>query len=151
MARRIIDRATVAILYEIITGQCQKRGSIHCTGDDKIDIDEFLAAHPGLNAVLVPRAALPFDGLADKCLEDDNERFFRQTIADHTKTAYFPRGADRSIMVDHSTGEVVSIHLGNVPGLDRPDPGHQLISHMTAEVGHRWNGVDFVLPDITNV
>lgn len=114
----------VAVLYETITGQCQKRGVI--TTDEPFDLDAFLAAHPGLAAVIIPRDELPGP--------DQNERHFRQAVADHTGTSYFEHGADRAVMV-HPAGHVVSVHHGNVPGLDRPDDGHRLVSHRTAEVG----------------
>jgi hypothetical protein len=122
----IIDRRHIAILYETITGQCQKRGSISIDGDDKLDLDSFLASHPGLAAVIVPRKAHPGS--------DHNEHFCRQAIANATGAPYFPHGADRAVMV-HPEGHVVSIHYGNVHGLDHPDTGHQLISHSSADIG----------------
>lgn len=127
----VIDKSHIAILYEIITGQCQKRGSISIDGDDKLNLDDFLANHPGLAAVVVPRNSHPGP--------NHNEHFCRQAIANTTGTKYFPYGADRAVMV-HPIGHVVSIHQGNVPGLDHPDPEHQLISHLTADIGDKHLG-----------
>ena len=122
---RVIDHTQIAILYETITGQAQKRGSISIVGDDRLDLDEFLARHPGLGAVVMPSGSQA--GL------DHNEHFCRLAIATATGTPYFPCGADRAVMV-HPAGHVVSVHYGNVPGLDHPHPGHRLVSHQTAEV-----------------
>jgi hypothetical protein len=128
---RIIDRNHIAILFETITGQCQKRGSISIDGDDKLDLDSFLVSHPGLGAVVVPRKAHPGP--------EHNEHFCRQAIANATGAPYFHHGADRAVMV-HPAGHVVSVHQGNVPGLDHPDVGHQLISHSSADVGDKHLG-----------
>jgi hypothetical protein len=128
---RIIDRHHIAVLYETITGECQKRGSIAIVGDDTLDLDAYLAKHPGQEAVIIPRSSHPGP--------DHNEHFCRQAIADHTGAPYFPHGADRAVMV-HPAGHIVSIHLGNVPGLDHPDPDHQLISHLAADIGDRHAG-----------
>jgi hypothetical protein len=116
---RIIDRRHIAVLYETITGECQKRGSIAIVGDDTLDLDAYLAKHPGQEAVIIPRSSHPGP--------DHNEHFCRQAIADHTGAPYFPHGADRAVMV-HPAGHIVSIHLGNVPGLD-----HTLLP--TSEIG----------------
>lgn len=127
----VIDKNHIAILYETITGQCQKRGSISIDGTDTLDLGAYLAKHLGIDAVVVPRSSHPGP--------DQNEHFCRQVIADHTGSPYFPHGADRAVMV-HPAGHVVSAHLGNVPGLDRPDPGHQLVSHLTADIGDQHVG-----------
>lgn len=127
MTRRI-DSTQVAVLYETITGQCQKRGVITTTSGT-VDIDAVLASNPGLAAAIVSRSALPGGA--------QNETFFRQVVATATGTAVFAHGADRAVQVDGS-GNVVSLHNGNVPGLDKPDTGHQLISHAAAEVGDTY-------------
>jgi hypothetical protein len=132
---RIVDENHIAILYETITGQCQKRGSISIDGADELDLDGFLANHPGLAAVVVSRNAHPGP--------DHNEHFCRQAIADHTGKPYFPHGADRAVMV-HPAGHVISVHSGNVPGLDHPNHGHTLMSHPTAEVGDVHDGRRFL-------
>jgi hypothetical protein len=90
---RIIDGTQIAILYETITGQCQKRGSIGIDGDDTLNLDAFLDRHHGLAAVVVSRTLHPGP--------DDNEHFCRQAIADVTGTPYFHRGADRAVAIRH--------------------------------------------------
>jgi hypothetical protein len=122
----VIDKNHIAILYETITGECQKRGSISIDGDDKLDLDVFLAKHPGLAAVVVERHLHPGP--------QHNEHFCRLAIAGHTGKPYFPYGADRAVMVHRHSRKVVSVHYGNVPGLDKPDHDHELISHDAAEV-----------------
>ncbi len=144
---RIIDKHSVAVFYETVTGECQKRGSRSIDGDDTSDIDAFLALNPGLEAVIVPRTALP--GLhavvppGGDSPVTANEHFFRHAVANHTGMPYFKYGADRAVMV-HPAGHVVSAQLGNVPGLDNPHPGHTLISHQTAEVGDIFDGQRFL-------
>src|SRR5690242_8109323 len=106
---RIIDSTQVAILYETITGHCQKRGTV--TTDSTEDIDAYLARHPGLAAVIVAKSALP--GI------DQNRAFFRQSIATATSTSVFPHGADRCIQVGPSAvTPVISVHYGHVTGLE---------------------------------
>jgi hypothetical protein len=116
-----IDHTQVAILYETITGTCQLRGKIVIVGPETIDVTAFLAKHPGLSAV-IRSAALPRDDTS--C---------RQAIALATGKSVLTGNEDRCVQV--SAGTVVSENHGNVPGLDAPDAGHQMITHPTAKVG----------------
>lgn len=143
----VIDKSHVAILYETITGQCQKRGTISVDGSETFDIDAFVARHPGLGAVIVPRADLPGLHAVNRRLRaiTANEHFFRLAVAAQMNTPYFEFGADRAVMVHGTSRRAVSVHHGNVPGLDNPDPGHSLISHLSADVGDMHDGArDFL-------
>jgi hypothetical protein len=127
----VIDATQVAVLYETITGTCQKRGSISCTGSDTVDITAFLAAHPGLAAVIVERSSLPGPNA--------NEAYFRQVISTATSTPLLTGHEDRCIQVGpNAVTPVVSINRGNVTGVDEPDPGHSLVTHAHAEVGDTY-------------
>lgn len=142
MTRRVIDKTQIAVLYETITGQCQKRGSISVDGAETLDVDDFVARHPGLGAVIVPRVALPGLQAVNRGLRTitANEHFFRRAVAAQMDVPYFEFGNDRAVMVHGISSRAVSVHHGNVPGLDHPDPGHSLISHLSADVGDRHNG-----------